>query len=390
MTRAMAPRSASLRLGGYYAALFVAVGIHIPYWPLWLQSRGLSASEIGLVAAAGYLTRILASPIVGHLADHGGERRGLIVRLALAAAALWLLFPLTEGFAAILALSVVAIFPFTGLVPLGDTLAMMVVSRHGLDYGRARLWGSLAFIAAAALLGKALESWPISMLPWLMAAALALTAAAARGLPDLKVPPSGARPPSLRPVLTHPLFLLFLGAGALNQMAHTVYYAFATIHWRAAGLSDMTIGLLWSEGVVAEIALFAVSNRVVSRFGPGALLVTAAACGVARWLVLGATTALAPVALAQLLHAATFGCAHLGAIHFLARAVPPGLSARTQGMFAAIAIGLAPGLVTPFSGRLYEAAGGGAFLAMAGLSALSALLAWMLTRRWTGAEQIVT
>lgn len=388
----MTPRSASLRLGGYYAALFVAVGIHIPYWPLWLQSRGLSASEIGLVAAAGYLTRILASPSVGHLADHGGERRGLIIRLALATAALWLLFPLAGewGFPAILLLSVAATFPFAGLIPLGDTLAMMVVGRHGLDYGRARLWGSLAFICAAALLGRGLESWSISVLPWLMAAALLLTAAASRALPDLKVPRSGAKPPSLRPVLTHPLFLLFLGAGALNQMAHTVYYAFATIHWKAAGLSDMVIGLLWSEGVVAEIALFAVSNRVVARFGPGALLVAAAAGGALRWLVLGATTALVPVALAQLLHAATFGCAHLGAIHFLARAVPPGLSARTQGMFAAIAIGLAPGLVTPFSGRLYETAGGGAFLAMAGLSALSALLAWMLARRWNGTEQIVT
>ncbi len=49
----MTPSSASLRLGAYYAALFVAVGIHIPVWPLWLQSRGLSASEIGWVAAAG-------------------------------------------------------------------------------------------------------------------------------------------------------------------------------------------------------------------------------------------------------------------------------------------------------------------------------------------------
>ena len=76
-----------------------------------------------------------------------------------------------------MALSIIAIFPFTGLIPLGDTLAMMVVNRHGLDYGRVRLWGSLAFIAAATLLGKALADWPVSVLPWLMSAALLLTAA---------------------------------------------------------------------------------------------------------------------------------------------------------------------------------------------------------------------
>lgn len=386
----MSPSSASLRLGAYYAALFVAVGIHIPFWPLWLQDRGLSASEIGWVAAAGYLTRIVASPVIGHLADHGGERRKLMIRLAVAAGLIWLLFPLADGFWPILMLSVIAIFPFTGLVPLGDTLAMMVVGRHKLDYGRARLWGSLAFILAATLLGKALESWPIAALPWLMSAALLLTAASCLGLPDLKVPRHEGRPPSLRPVLLNPLFLLFVGTAALNQMAHTVYYAFASIHWKAAGLSDMAIGLLWSEGVVAEIALFAVSNRVVARFGPAALLLFAALGGVARWLVLGSTAALPLVALAQLLHAATFGCAHLGAIHFIARAVPQGLAARTQGIFVAIAVGLAPGLITPFSGRMYESLGGGSYLAMAGLSAVAALLAWALMRRWKPAEQIVT
>lgn len=386
----MTPRSASLRLGAYYAALFVAVGIHIPFWPLWLQDRGLSASDIGWVAAAGYLTRILASPVIGHLADHGGERRRLMIRLAVAAGLVWLLFPLAGGFWPVLVLSVIATFPFAGLLPLGDTLAMMVVGRHGLDYGRARLWGSLAFIAAATLLGKALESWPITALPWLMSAALLLTAASCMGLPDLKVPRHDGKPPSLRPVLLNPLFLLFVGSTALNQMAHTVYYAFASIHWKAAGLSDMAIGLLWSEGVVAEIVLFAASNRVVARFGPAALLLAAAMGGVVRWLVLGSTASIPLVALAQLLHAATFGCAHLGAIHFIARAVPQGLSARTQGIFAAIAVGLAPGLITPFSGRLYESLGGGSFLAMAGLSALSALLAWALMRRWKPDEQIVT
>jgi len=384
----MTPSSASLRLGAYYAALFVAVGIHIPFWPLWLQSRGLSASEIGWVAAAGYLIRILASPVIGHLADHGGERRVLMIRLALATALIWLLFPMVDGFIAILVLSVVAVFPFAGLIPLGDTLAMMIVGRHGLDYGRARLWGSLAFIVAATLLGKALESWPVAILPWLMAAALLLTAASCRALTDLKVPRHEGKPPSLRPVLLNPLFLLFLGTAALNQMAHTVYYTFATIHWKAAGLSDMVIGLLWSEGVVAEIILFAVSNRVVARLGPAALLLVAAIGGTARWLVLGTTAALPMVALAQLLHAATFGCAHLGAIHFISRAVPQGLSARTQGIFAAIAVGLAPGLITPFSGRLYESLGGGSFLAMAALSALSALLAWVLMRRWTTGSRI--
>ena len=91
--------------------------------------------------------------------------------------------------------------------------------------------------------------------------------------------------------------------------------------------------------------------------------------------MLGLTTDVPMLAAAQVLHAATFGCAHLGAMHFIQRAVPAGLSARAQGLYAAVAMGVAPGLMSPLTGRLYEALGGHAFLVMAGFSALMALAA---------------
>ena len=47
MTRAQSAFHVSL----YYALLFVAVGIHLPFWPIWLADRGLSAAEIGIALA---------------------------------------------------------------------------------------------------------------------------------------------------------------------------------------------------------------------------------------------------------------------------------------------------------------------------------------------------
>ncbi|CAA7623392.1 Major facilitator superfamily permease [Candidatus Terasakiella magnetica] len=380
----MTANRAALRLAAYYAAIFSAVGIQIPFWPLWLKERGLSATEIGLLMAATYMTRIVANPLVGHWVDHRGDRKRPMLILALAGAACWLLFPPLHSFTAILVVTVLAVGLFAGLMPVGDSLAMMMVHLHQLDYGRVRLWGSLAFIVTATLVGRVLEDWSPTILPWLIAAGLLLTAASCTSLPDARIPSSDSKPPPVMPLLKSPAFLLFIGAMALNQAAHTVYYAFATIHWKAAGLSDTVIGLLWSEGVVAEILLFMVSNRVVAKLGPGGLLLAAALGGVLRWIVLGACADLTWIAASQILHAATFGCAHLGAMHFLPRAVPPALSVRAQGLYAALAIGLLPGLITPLSGRLYDSLGGSAFFAMAGLSAGSAVLAWMLGRRWHG------
>ena len=100
--------------------------------------------------------------------------------------------------------------------------------------------------------------------------------------------------------------------------------------------------------------------------------------------MLGATTALPLLAIAQILHAATFGCAHLGAMHFLQRAIPPGLSVRAQGLFAAIALGAVPALMSPLTGWLYQTLAGAAFYGMAAVAALAAGFAWLLARTWRG------
>lgn len=372
----MTANGAAFRLAAYYSALFTAVGIHLPFWPLWLKDHGLTPAQIGLVLATTYLVKSVINPLVGHVVDLRGERRRPMLWLATGAALAWTGFALADGFWPILLLTVVALGLWSGVMPVGEALSLMTTQRFGIDYGRVRLWGSVAFILTATLCGRLLVGQSTDILVWLIAAALAAMALSCAGLPDTRVPSAErAAAPPLRPLITSTAFLLFLAAGSLNSAAHTVYYAFSTIHWKAAGINDDTIGLLWSEGVVAEILLFAASGWWVRRCGPAGLLVLAALGGVLRWTVLGLTTEVPLLAAAQVLHGATFGCAHLGAMHFIQRAVPAGLAARAQGMYAAVAMGVAPGLMSPLTGRLYEALGGNAFLAMALLSALMALAA---------------
>ena len=66
----------------------------------------------------------------------------------------------------------------------------------------------------------------------------------------------------------------------------------------------------------------------------------------------------------QLLHAASFGATHLGALGFVARSAPPGQSATAQG-YLAIALGVAMAAATGLSGWLYGAFGSRAYAAMA-------------------------
>jgi len=78
---------------------------------------------------------------------------------------------------------------------------------------------------------------------------------------------------------------------------------------------------------------------------------------------------LAAAAGLQVLHALTFGAAQLGAMHLMARTVPPGAAASAQALYAALSAGLGSGLVMLGAGALYAEYGGHAYLFMALLSA---------------------
>ena len=177
-----------------------------------------------------------------------------------------------------------------------------------------------------------------------------------------------------------PAFRWFLATAALNQAGHTVLYGFATLHWQKAGLSSQAIGLLWGEGVVAEIVLFAFAGPILRTFRPETLLLTAMLGGVVRWSALAVTSDFHWLVVFQIFHAATFCAAHLGAMYFMQRAIPAAMAARAQGLYSSIASGIVPGLMVPVSGWAYQRFDGGAFWLMTATAILGAMAATMLTR----------
>ena len=373
-----------VRLALFYAAIFAVLGVRLPFWPLWLAARGLGAAEIGVLVSIHMWVKIAANPLVAGIVDRLGVRRRTMIVLAFGAWLGFALYGLADEFWALLAVAVLVGFLFVPLMPLGENLTVMESNERGFDYGRVRLWGSVAFIAASMLGGRLLAGRPVDLILWLVLAGLGLLFIACVLLPERRTPPPGEARVHLRRVLRSPVFLGFLASASLIQASHAMLYGFGTLHWRAQGLSSGMIGWLWGIGVIAEIALFALSGPIVRRLGPARLLGLAAAAGVVRWTATALTTALPVLMAVQLLHGLTFGAAHLAAMRFLGRAVPVQVSASAQGLYSATAMGAAIGGALMLSGFLYQAAGGAAFHAMAALSLLGGIAALVLWRIWDG------
>jgi len=51
------PRLISPRIAFFYAAIFLVIGVQLPFWPVWLAARSLGAVEIGALMAIGQWLR---------------------------------------------------------------------------------------------------------------------------------------------------------------------------------------------------------------------------------------------------------------------------------------------------------------------------------------------
>ena len=77
---------AAIHTASFYVALFMATGVHLPFWPLWLEDWGLDAAAVGTYTALGVAIRVVAGLAIPAIADRTDARRLTAVVCALASA----------------------------------------------------------------------------------------------------------------------------------------------------------------------------------------------------------------------------------------------------------------------------------------------------------------
>jgi len=101
----VAPRPRAWLLGFLYAAVFLVGGCYLPYLPVWLHWRDLNADQISILLATAPFARIVFTPAISFAADRAGGRRPILIALAWASLASFVLLWASDGFWQMLAAS---------------------------------------------------------------------------------------------------------------------------------------------------------------------------------------------------------------------------------------------------------------------------------------------
>ena len=358
-----------------YFTYFFSYGIFLPFWGVWLSGLGLTPETIGMLLGAGLVSRFLGSLLIAPRVSDPSRLISSLRILALLTLLFALAFWIGHQVAWLMVIIVGFNLFFSPLVPLTDALANTWQKQITMDYGRVRLWGSIAFVIGSALTGKLVSLYDYRMI--LVMLSIGIASMLIGMLLKPSVQPQGESRHQEAAGLSAWLTLVrqswrFLACVCLLQGAHAAYYGFSAIYWQEAGYSASAVGYLWSLGVVAEVVIFALSKKVFRRFSARDLLLLSAACGVIRWTLMGWTTALPWLIVAQILHCGTFTVCHLAAMRYIA-ARQGSEVIRLQAVYSAVAMGGSIAVMTVFAGFLYQHLHQGVFWVMA-LVALPALV----------------
>ncbi len=343
----------------YYFLSFAALGAYVPFFPPWLEARGIHGLAMSSITALLPFVG-LASPVAfGVASDALGLRGSLLCVASFGALAPFVLLAVASaahvplGYGAIFA--AVALFALfrTPVVMLADVMTL----ESGSSYGATRLFGSLGFLLTAAFGGRWLGGTRLAPLPVAVAIGLALAFAVST---MLRAPRAHATEPVLDgagQLFRSGAFRLFLGVTLLWGMSHAAYDLCFSLDLRDLGAKPSVIGAYWAVGVVAEIALMSVSSRLVTKFGSARLIVFGLAVVGLRWALVASVSSLTVLLWLQPLHALTFGLVWVAALGYTKEHAPAHVLATAQSLFS-IATGIGAGVGMLTWGALYAAGKG--------------------------------
>ncbi|CAA9891616.1 MFS transporter, PPP family, 3-phenylpropionic acid transporter [Candidatus Methylobacter favarea] len=372
------------RLSGFYFFFFAALGAHLPYWSLYLKDSGFNPVEIGKLSALLVGTKIIAPNLWGWIADHTCKSLRIIRIASFFAALIFAGFLFIHSYFWYAWITVGFSFFWNAVLPQFEAATLFHLKSESHRYSQIRLWGSFGFIVAVLTIGWLLDSQPITILPLVITALLILTWCVTLITPQAHAATDSSAPASLLQILKKPEVLAFLAVYMLLQAAHAPYYVFYSIYLNHHHYNGTLTGILWALGVFAEIFLFIYMRRLLTRFSLRKILLFSILLSIIRWLLI-AWYADYPglLIIAQLLHAATFGSAHVAAIHLVHIYFGHQHQGKGQALYSSAGMGLGGMLGSLFGGYYWEALSPELVYTMA---AATCGIAFIIAYTWVGRE----
>ena len=365
----------------FYLFHWGAVGAYLPFLNVYFVEQGFTGRQLGLLAMLFPLATLFCAPALSSLADRTGQR---VRTLQLALTGVIFTFVALGqaktfwGVAAVMLLLAIARSP---VLALADSLIVRLANRHNIPFGNLRLVGSLGFAIFSILCGLLWQRYGYSPMFWVTALLFMPTVVFAAGLDAVETAQTVVQRVPLRTILQDRALVTLLVATWLMGVTLGVAIIFEGIIMAALGGGQWLIGVFLGVIGFSEIPGMRLSGGLIKRLGGRQTLLLAYLLFGGAFIGYALAGSPTMLLIFGIIRGLGFGLFLASTVTLLNDNAPVAWSSTVQSLRDAGMFGLAPLLVAPVAGLLYDRWGVAAPFWLAVASAGLAMIVFLTARR---------
>ena len=309
-----------------YFLQFAVNGVFLPFWILYLTGvKNLTVLEASTIFSMLYLARFLGGIFLNpYLLKRYNISLSLKISV-IAGVLLALSYGITNNKIILTLITFMFGLVYYTVAPFIESLASLFLKEEGIDYGKARTWGSVSFtlvgIAAGGIIGYvgsvALYYILIILLVLYVVFMFLPQPKLVRTLTVNKSDNNNAGK-LYSWVLKDKNAILLILVIFLYQLSHTAYNNYNALYLESMNINAKWLsGLILNISVIAEILFFIFSKKIIGKIKPTQLLVFCGIGAIIRWLMLAIFHNIYVFVVMQTFHAITFAVGHIAFILIL-------------------------------------------------------------------------
>jgi MFS family permease len=328
-------------MAGYYIFYFAAVGIYLPFLPLFLTRLNMNSLQIGFLMSVGPLAGIFAQAVWGTLADRYHRRKEYLLMALTLTAIISFSLSFGKSFTTLAVLLLLYALTNSPITALSDALVLNTLEDRK-DYGKIRRWGSLGFALTAALGGLVFSYLDLAWFGAIEGIILLGSLLWAKSLsnPRDTMQAVSTMPSPFFSVVKAPGLVVFLMITFLFMAPYNAYSVFFGWHMQTLGASRWWIGLGWTIAALSEMLVFSKGSAWLRRFHPQQLIAMAGIIFTLRWVGYSVVQDYHLIVLLQISQSLSFALFYLAGVEYLNLLLPPYLQGSAQSAFNAVSFGI--------------------------------------------------
>jgi len=320
-----------LRIFALYVLFYSGQSIYNTYLNLYLDSVGLSESQIGMIVSVSTVGILIAQLFWGMISDRAKTKNRVLLFLYAVTAIISLMFYMNRSFWFLLvAVTLFAVF-FNPLIPLQDNFSLEYLEDKKWDYGQVRMGGTIGYCITVLGIGFVLQDG-YRQIFWMVALGMSVCFLICLGLPKIEGHRKQGNKSSYKELIKNKPLVGMILFNMIFSIGLNFYYNFYTIYFtsdKIGGNSSM-VGIMMFISAVSEIPMLMLIHKITEKIGIRKTLIIAASVTSLRWLLLFLLTEPIPIILVNLMHGIGYTSFSYCIITYIGRTVPKDMRATGQ------------------------------------------------------------